>query len=85
MVVLVDGEAVLFVDRNGRRLRTFGDVTPAQIARALPALRAVARGRPRGTLTLEKVNQQSAISSELMPLLLEAGFKQDYRYVRITG
>jgi ATP-dependent helicase Lhr and Lhr-like helicase len=85
VVVLVDGEVVLYVDRNGRRLRTFADVTAAQIARALPALRAVARGRPRGTLTLEKVNQQSAISSELMPLLLEAGFKQDYRYVRITA
>jgi ATP-dependent Lhr-like helicase len=85
VVVVLDGEPVLYLDRNGRRLRTFADRSTTQISKALPALREVARRRPRGALTLETINQQSAISSDLVPLLIEAGFKQDYRYMRITG
>ena len=84
-VVLVDGEPVLFLDQGGRRLRTFADVGAEQIARALPALRDVARGRPRGALTLERINDLSAIRSPLMPDLERAGFRQDYRYLRINA
>jgi len=84
-VVLVGGVPVLFLDRAGRRLRTFDAVTPEQIERALPGLRDVARGRARGALTLERVNDQSAIRSPLMPQLERAGFRQDYRYLRISA
>ncbi len=85
VVVLVDGEPVVYLDRSGRRLRTFAAVSPAQLARGLPALRAVARGRPSGALVLDKINQQTALTSDLFPLLIEAGFKQDYRYLRLTA
>ncbi|HSJ07149.1 MAG TPA: DEAD/DEAH box helicase [Longimicrobiales bacterium] len=82
-VVLVDGEPVLYVDRNGRRLRTFAGVDEDAIARALPALRAVARGRPGRTLTLEEVDGQPALRSAMATLLREAGFTQDYRFLRL--
>ena len=85
VVVLVDGEPVLYLDRNGRRLRTFDGVVEHQLLRALPALRDVARGRPRGVLTIEKVNEQSAILSDITALMQQVGFKQDYRFMRITS
>jgi hypothetical protein len=83
--VLVDGEPVLFLDRNARRLRTFTGVTEEQLARALPALRDVARGRPRGAITLERIDDASAIRSPLLPALERAGFRQDYRYLRVSA
>ncbi len=61
-VVLVDGHPVLFLDRDGRRLRTFAGVAPNRSCARLPALRDVARGRPRGALTLEHIDDVSAIA-----------------------
>jgi hypothetical protein len=75
----------LFLDRNTRRLRTFVDATDEQVVRALPALRELARGRPRGAITLERINDHSAIRSPLLPLLERAGFRQDYRYLRVSA
>ncbi|HEX6588754.1 MAG TPA: DEAD/DEAH box helicase [Longimicrobiales bacterium] len=83
-VVLVDGEPVLYLDRNGRRLRTFADASAQEIDRALPALRTIARARPRG-LVLDRIGNESAIRSELAPRLREAGFTQDYKYLRLTS
>lgn len=84
-VVLLDGEPVLYLDRKGRRMRTFAASTPEAVAAALPALRAVARGRPGHSLRLEKVGASPAVRSELTPMLLEAGFTQDYRFMRLSG
>ena len=84
-VVLVGGVPVLYLDRNARRLRTFADVTEEQLERALPALREVARYRTRGAISLERINDESAMSSALLPQLERAGFRRDYRYLRITG
>jgi ATP-dependent helicase Lhr and Lhr-like helicase len=84
-VVLVAGEPVLYIDRNGRRLRQFEAATPETLGLALPALRDVARGRPGRTLTLERVGDDPAIQSPLTPLLREAGFTQDYRALRLRA
>lgn len=84
-VVLVDGMPALFIDRNGRRLRAFADVNDETVARALPALHAVARARPGRTLTIENVGAEPAIRSPLAPLLRDAGFTQDYRYMRLRA
>jgi ATP-dependent helicase Lhr and Lhr-like helicase len=83
-VVLVGGEPVLYLDRNAHRLRTFADVDEEQFERALPALREIARYRTRGAITLERINDESALSSSLLPQLERAGFRMDYRFVRIT-
>jgi ATP-dependent Lhr-like helicase len=84
-VVLVDGEPVLYLDRNGRRIRTFDAASEEMIERALPALMDVARSRPNRALSIERVDDQSAMSSPLAPLLRAAGFTDDYRYLRLRA
>jgi ATP-dependent helicase Lhr and Lhr-like helicase len=84
-VVLVDGEPVLYVDRNGRRLRTFCAASPELVALALPGLRDVARGRPGRVLSLERVGDEPAIRSPLTAQLRQAGFTQDYRAMRLRA
>jgi ATP-dependent Lhr-like helicase len=84
VVVLVEGLPVLYLDRNGRRLRTFADAKEEQLARALPALEQVARTRPRRALALERVDGDPATDSGLTPLLREAGFREEYRFMRLT-
>jgi ATP-dependent helicase Lhr and Lhr-like helicase len=84
-VVLVGGVPVLYLDRNARRLRTFSDVDDEQLERALPVLRDIARYRSRGAINLERINNESAMSSALLPQLERAGFRPDYRYLRITA
>jgi ATP-dependent Lhr-like helicase len=84
-VVLVDGEPVLFLDRFGRRLRVFADASHDAVERALPGLHAVARGRPRGILVIDRVGAEPAVRSELASLLVEAGFRQDYRSMRLEA
>jgi ATP-dependent helicase Lhr and Lhr-like helicase len=84
-VVLVDGEPVLYVDRNGRRLRQFATASPETLTLALPALRDVARGRPGRTLALERVGDDLAIQSPLTQQLRAAGFTQDYRAMRLRA
>jgi ATP-dependent Lhr-like helicase len=85
VVALVDGLPVMYLDRNGRRLRTFVAVDDTQLARALSALRGVARARPARTLTIEHVGSVPAIRSSLAPLMKEAGFQMDYRYMRLRA
>lgn len=84
VVVLVGGIPVLYLDRSGRRLRTFAAASEADLARALPALQTVARTRPRRALALERVDGDPATASGLTPLLREAGFREEYRFMRLT-
>jgi ATP-dependent helicase Lhr and Lhr-like helicase len=84
-VVLVDGEPALYLDRNGRRLRTFAAASAEAIERALPALRTIARAAPRGALVLDKIDDQAAIRSALAPALRAAGFVDDYRYLSLSA
>jgi len=84
-VVLVGGAPVLYLDRNARRLRTFSGVTEEELERALPALRDLARYRARGAIALERVNDEPALSSALLPQLERAGFRRDYRFLRINA
>ena len=84
-VVLVDGEPALYLDRNGRRLRTFAGVGPEVIARALPGLHTIARAAPCGTLVLDRIDDEPAIRSVLAPALRTAGFLSDYRYLSLCA
>lgn len=85
VVILLDGVPILFLDRDGRRLRIFADATEGDIVRALPALRDVARTRPSRTLNIERIGSEPAIRSPLAALLTEAGFRLDYRYLRLRA
>jgi ATP-dependent Lhr-like helicase len=84
-VVLVDGMPVLYLDRNGRRLRTFVNAEPDAVERALPALKTIAQGTARGTILIEKIGDDSALTSPLLPTLRAAGFKQSYRYLSLSA
>jgi hypothetical protein len=84
-VVLVDAEPVLYLDRKGRRLRTFDAVADEAIERALPALRDIAARHPRRMLSLEEVDGEPAYRSPLLDALESAGFTADYRSVRVPG
>jgi ATP-dependent helicase Lhr and Lhr-like helicase len=84
-VVLVDGRPVLFLDRRGRRLRTFDHADPETVERALPLLRRVARTLPRRAFSLEEVDGEPAYRTSLMPALKAAGFASEYRFVRVSA
>jgi len=83
--VLIDGVPILYLDRNGRRLRTFASAMPEQIQLALPALKTIAQGTARGAIVLDQVGDDSALTSPLLPTLRAAGFVQSYRYLSLSA
>jgi ATP-dependent Lhr-like helicase len=83
-VVLVGGLPVLYLDRGGRRLRTMRDATRDDVARAIAALPASARQRPRRTLLIDIVDGDRASASDIAPLLRDAGFEREYLSLRLN-
>ena len=79
-MVIVDGEAVLYLERGGRSLQTLpAFAEPAVAARALAALRQLlADGRFRA-LQLERVDGVAVADSPHAAALAEAGFQRSYR------
>jgi len=79
-VVLVDGAAVVYLDRGGASLQLFpaaDDVAALRLA--VPGLRGlVADGRVRD-LVVKKVDGEPVASAARRPDLLEAGFVPGYR------
>ncbi|MEX1365972.1 MAG: crosslink repair DNA glycosylase YcaQ family protein, partial [Nannocystaceae bacterium] len=79
-VVLVGGEAVLFLDKGGRRLLTFVAADDAErmhaAARALASVAARRRGR---SLRVETVDGEAARVSRFAGALREADFRSDVR------
>ena len=73
-VVLLDGEAALFVERGGRSLIPLRDPEDVWLRDALTAL--VAHVRPGGAkrLAVERFDGVPVTESEVLPLLLAAGF-----------
>lgn len=82
-VVLVDGDPVIYVDRGGRRLRTMAEATREQVAAAVAALPELAQRRPARTLLLDTVDGEQATTSELVPMLVEAGFTREALSMRL--
>jgi ATP-dependent Lhr-like helicase len=73
-VVLLGGEAVLFVERGGRSLLPLRDPDDDWLRQALEALVAHVRRREIKRLAVERFDAEPVVSSDVMPLLLEAGF-----------
>ena len=73
LVVLVDGELVLYLERGGRTVLAFSD-DDAVLDAATRGLAAEARARALETLTVEKVNGEGTYSSPLARHLRAAGF-----------
>jgi ATP-dependent helicase Lhr and Lhr-like helicase len=73
-VVLLGGEAVLYVERGGRSLVPLRDPDEAWLRRALEALVAYVRGGGAKRLAVERFDGEPVTESDVMPLLVEAGF-----------
>ena len=73
MVVLVDGLPIVYVERGGRSLLTFG-AGPA-LAVALAALVSWVGAEPRRRLRIERVDGGPAFDSKLVDELRNAGFR----------
>jgi ATP-dependent Lhr-like helicase len=91
LVVLVDGEAVLYMERGGKTLLAWpaGEAeaaSPADDARLRTAVEALAQSARAGTLgsvTVERVNGAAALSSPIGRVLEAAGFHATPRGLRL--
>ena len=73
-VVLIGGEAVLYVERGGRSLVPLRDPDESWLSPALEALVSYVRGGGAKRLAVERFDGQPVTESEVLPLLVEAGF-----------
>jgi ATP-dependent Lhr-like helicase len=79
-VVLVDGRAVLYLERGGRGLLRMPAAAESQVLRAITALPSlVAPGGPMRELRLERVDRGPVADSPLAGPLRDAGFRPSYR------
>ncbi|MFG2652412.1 ATP-dependent helicase [Streptomyces sp. NPDC048436] len=92
LVVLVDGELTLYMERGGKSLLawpTSQDDTPAtddaRLHAAAEALAGAARAGSLGTVTVERINGASALTSPFAPLLEGAGFHATPRGLRLRA
>ena len=74
LVVLLGGEAVLFVERSGRSLVPLRDPDPGWLRQALAALVRHARETGVRRLSVERFDGEPVAESDAMPLLAEVGF-----------
>ncbi len=73
-VVLLGGDAVLFVERGGRTLVPLVDPDEAWLRPSLAALVDHARRSRRKRLAVERFDGEPVAESTVLPLLVEAGF-----------
>ncbi len=73
-VVLLDGEAALFVERGGRSLVPLREPDESWLRPALAALVEHVKGGRGRRLAVERFDSTPVTESEVLPLLVEAGF-----------
>ena len=73
-VVLIGGEAVLYVERGGRTLTPLVDPSDEWLRSALEALVAYVKGGGTKRLSVERFDGEPVTETDVMPLLVEAGF-----------
>lgn len=84
LVVLVDGELVLYVERGGRTLLTFSEEAAALTA-ATRALAQAVREGALGTLSVERADGEAVHDSVLGAALSAAGFTVTPRGLRLRS
>jgi len=93
LVVLVGGELALYLERGGKSLLAWpatdeeaadwsGD---ARLKAATAALADATRAGRTGPLSIERVNDASALASPLAPLLESAGFRPTHKGYRLRS
>jgi ATP-dependent Lhr-like helicase len=84
LVVSVDGEAVLYVERGGRSLLSFTE-EQRELRLAASALVAVVRSGRVEPLVLTRTDGEQALGSRLAAVLTEAGFRSTPKGLRLRG
>jgi len=84
LVVLVDGECVLYVERGGRTLLSFS-ADPDRLAIAAGALAVSVREGALGKLHVESADGEAVGNSALATALEQAGFRPSPRGLRLRG
>jgi ATP-dependent Lhr-like helicase len=84
LVVLADGELVLYVERGGKTLLSWCS-DPAVLGPAAAALAGAARGGALGRLTIERADGSAVQDSPLAQALEEAGFRPTPRGLRLRA
>ncbi|QEV20629.1 ATP-dependent helicase [Streptomyces alboniger] len=91
LVVLVDGELTLYMERGGKTLLAWPGAPEepvtedARLRAAAEALASAARAGSLGTVTVERVNAAAALTSPFAPLLEGAGFHATPRGLRLRA
>ncbi|MCQ0024899.1 ATP-dependent helicase [Streptomyces somaliensis DSM 40738] len=86
LVVLVDGELTLYVERGGKTLLSWSpDPKAPPLRAAADALAAAAGAGALGTVTVERVNGTAALTSPLSGALEAAGFHATPRGLRLRA
>ncbi|MGW1875497.1 ATP-dependent helicase [Streptomyces sp. NPDC001975] len=91
LVVLVDGELTLYMERGGKTLLAWPSAPDTdagddpRLRTAAEALAAAARAGTLGTVTVERVNGATALTSPLGTLLEAAGFIATPRGLRLRA
>ncbi|WP_329311646.1 DEAD/DEAH box helicase [Streptomyces sp. NBC_01262] len=88
LVVLVDGELTLYVERGGKTLLAWpgeGEEADARLRAAVDALALAVRDGALGRLTVERTNGESALTSALGRALEAAGFHATPRGLRLRA
>lgn len=86
MVVLVDGELTLYMERGGKTLLSWPtDPESPALRAAAEALAAAATAGSLGTVTVERINGATALTSPLSRSLETAGFHATPRGLRLRA
>ncbi|GHC81373.1 ATP-dependent helicase [Streptomyces flavofungini] len=91
LVVLVDGELTLYMERGGKSLLAWSTTTPdgstenPRLPAAASALASAAKAGALGTVTVERINGSPALTSPHAPLLEQSGFHATPRGLRIRA
>ena len=78
VVVMREGELLLYLDSGGKRLFTFGD-DERRLGQALAALRERLATRSRKTIRIDEIDGEPALRSARGGWLREQGFGSDHR------
>jgi ATP-dependent Lhr-like helicase len=84
LAILVDGAAVLYIERGGRSLLSFTENTDTLRAAVGALAGAVAQGW-LGSLSIERADGEAALGSALAELLRDAGFRATPRGLRLRA
>ncbi|MEU3905340.1 ATP-dependent helicase [Streptomyces goshikiensis] len=85
LVVLVDGELTLYLERGGKTLLAWPPAEDPRLAAAMAALVSASRAGTLPDLTVERVNAAPALTSPLGRALESAGFHATPRGLRMRS